>query len=220
MKLKDHQLRALGGVGGPAAFIAAWLLLGATRPGYSPVNDPISRLAAVGASSRVPMTGGFLAFGLGVSLYGAELRAAMPGGSGVAAMTTAVASVGIAASPLGSTFGDGPHAAFAGLAYLSLASAPILGGRYLAGHGRRGAAAASVAIGIASGASLLASTLVSRQVGLFQRLGLSLGDAWIVATALWLFSRAGDTQRAGTAGHEAAEQSQAHVVVGTGVDRV
>ena len=43
--------RAFAGIAGPATFIAAWSVLGATRSGYSPVHDPISRLAAVEAAS-------------------------------------------------------------------------------------------------------------------------------------------------------------------------
>ena len=174
----------------PLTFIAAWGVLGALREGYSPVNDPISRLAAVGATTRLPMTGAFLVFGAGVALYGAELRRVMPGGAGVAAITTAVASVGIAATPLGSALGGNAHATCAGIAYASLAATPLLGARSFWARDQRVAAAASVTLGLASGASLVASALAGSRIGLFQRTGLTLGDAWIIATALTMIRSA------------------------------
>ena len=46
-----RRARALGGVVGPGVFIATWAVLGARAEGYSPVQDPISRLAATDAST-------------------------------------------------------------------------------------------------------------------------------------------------------------------------
>lgn len=183
---RASRWRAVGGIVGPAAFIAAWAVLGTGRRGYSPADDPISRLAAMGASSRPAMTGGFLAFGAGVSLYAAALRPALPGGAAIAAAATAAATFGIAATPLDSALGGRPHAVAAGIAYAALAAMPILGARTFAARGRRGTAAASLAAGVAAGAALLASSVVDHRVGLYQRLGLTIGDAWIVATAAWL----------------------------------
>ena len=60
------RLLGLGGAIGPAAFISAWVIGGATKDGYSPVHDAISRLAAIGSSARPLMTAGFVAFGLAV----------------------------------------------------------------------------------------------------------------------------------------------------------
>jgi hypothetical protein len=184
--VNPRHLRALGGVWGPVAFISAWSILGATRPGYSSINDPISRLAAVDAPTRVVMTAAFLAYGAGVSLYASELRTAIPGRSGLAAATTAAATLGIAATPLGSAFGGIPHATCAGIAYAGLAVMPIAASRTLARQGRRGASSLSIALGIVSGASLFASVVTPSATGLFQRIGLTAGDVWITATALWL----------------------------------
>ncbi len=190
MRPNGHQLRSLGGVAGPLAFVSAWSILGATKAGYSPVHDPISRLAAVDSASRVAMTSGFLAFSLGLGLYAKELKASMPGGAAAAAMTTAVATVGIAATPLGSPLGGVGHATCAGIAYAGLVALPVAGGRHLARQGRRRASAASVAVGVATGASLVASVLSPSGVGLWQRLGLTLGDLWIVITALGMARQA------------------------------
>jgi hypothetical membrane protein len=190
MRPTGHQLRSLGGVAGPVAFVSAWSILGATKAGYSPVHDPISRLAAVDSASRVAMTGGFLAFSLGVGLYARELKASMPGGAAVAALTTAVATVGIAVTPVGSPLGGVGHATCAGMAYSGLAALPIVGGRYLARQGRQRASTSSIAVGVASGACLLASVLSPDGVGLLQRTGLTLGDIWIVITAVGMARQA------------------------------
>lgn len=183
MRSTTRRCLAAGGVAGPVAFIAAWSILGTGRPGYSPVEDPISRLAAVDASSRVPMTAGFVAFAVGVGLYATALGTRLPGGAAAAAATTAAATLGVASFPLGSALGDGPHAAAAGVAYTALAAMPLLGGRALMRDGKRSAALSSVAIGLASGAALLASVMAPDRTGLLQRAGLTLGDVWIVATA-------------------------------------
>jgi hypothetical protein len=177
--------RALGGVAGPAAFVTAWSVLGARRGGgYSPIDDPISRLAAVDAPTRVAMTAGFLAFAAGVSMYAQELRRASGSGAGRAALATALATVGIAATPLDSPLGGVPHAACAGLAYATLAATPLLAARRLRDEGHATAATTSTALGLASGACLLTSILAPSATGFWQRVGLTLGDVWIVASAL------------------------------------
>lgn len=174
---------ALGGIAGPVAFVAAWSILGAGRSGYSPVQDPISELAEVGAPSRAAMTAGLVAFGAGVGAYAPALHAALPGGAGPAVAASAAASLGIALFPLGTDLGDGPHAAAAAVAYLSLAATPVLGARTLIVRGKRRDAYLSIAAGIMIGVSLLASVLASQGVGLAQRIGLTVADVWIVATA-------------------------------------
>ena len=70
------QLLAIGGLAGPVAFVAAWAITGSVKPGYSAVNDAISDLAATHASTRFPMTIGFIGFGIGVGAFGFALRAA------------------------------------------------------------------------------------------------------------------------------------------------
>ena len=77
----DTRWLALGGVIGPVAFVGSWAILGATTPGYSPVNGAISDLAAVDASSRAPMTAGFVVFGLGLDRVRVRVarRARRPG---------------------------------------------------------------------------------------------------------------------------------------------
>ncbi len=185
----NHDRRAWGGIIGPAAFISAWAAGGAIRSGYSPVEDAISRLAALGASTRPLMSAGFVAFGVGVPLYATALRRALPGPAWTAAVATGLATVGVAATPLDSSEAiDTLHGVFAGTGYATLAATPLLAARPLAAAGHRWAAATSLALGAAA-AACLAATLVGERHGLWQRLGLTIGDAWLLASAAWMLRR-------------------------------
>ena len=77
--LISHPRSAWGGIVGPAAFVSAWLVGGAMRRGYMPVDAGISRLAAVGAPTRPLMMAGFVGFGVGVPVYAVALRGSVPG---------------------------------------------------------------------------------------------------------------------------------------------
>ena len=185
----NHDRRAWGGIVGPAAFIGGWAVGGAVRAGYSPVEDAISRLAAVGASTRPLMTAGFVAFGVGVPVYALALRRALPGPAWTTAVATGLATLGVAATPLDTSAAvDAVHGVFAGTGYATLAATPLLAARPLAAAGHRRAAVASAATGLAS-AACLAATLVGERHGLWQRLGLTIGDAWLVASAAWMVRR-------------------------------
>jgi hypothetical membrane protein len=183
------RLLAAGGLVGPAAFITAWAVLGARTAGYSPTQDAISNLAAVHAPTRTAMTAGFAAFGIGVPCYSLALRSALPGRSWISAATTGVATLGVAAFPLGSSSAaDFTHGAFATLGYATLAATPLVASRALARQGRQRWVVPSTLAGVASGACLVA-TVGGRYHGLLQRAGLTIGDAWLMATALWLLRR-------------------------------
>jgi hypothetical membrane protein len=177
------QRRALAGAAGPAAFIATWAVLGANTKGYSPVRDPISRLAAAGTRTQPAMTAGLVALGVGVASYSGELRRALPGPAGTAALVTAVASIGIAATPMDSAIGGTPHVVAAGLTYASLAVTPLLASRALA-EKHRGLATVSVAAGLAAATCLAMSVTTKTRTGLWQRLGLTIGHSWVVGSAL------------------------------------
>ncbi len=68
------QREAAGGLIGPVGFVGAWIIGGLIKPDYSPVEDAISRLAAIGASTRPLMTCGFVCFGVAVPTYAWALR--------------------------------------------------------------------------------------------------------------------------------------------------
>ena len=177
---------AWGGIAGPAAFVSAWVVGGAVRRGYSPVNDAISQLAAVGTSTRPLMTAGFIGFGLAVPAYGAALRLALPGPAWKASVATGLATVAVAIFPLGvSSTVDNIHGGCAAIGYATMAATPLLASRPLAAAGHRRAAQLSVGAGAAS-AVCLAVSLLGPAHGLYQRLGLTLGDAWLAATAAWM----------------------------------
>lgn len=186
---------ALGGVIGPAAFVGSWIVAGALTDGYSPVHDAISDLAAIGAPTRVLMTSGLVVDGLGIVAFGLALRDELDGPAWIAAVGTGLATLGVAASPLGGWTGDGVHAAFAGVAYSSTTALPLLAARTFAAGGRTRAARASIATGAVSAVALLASTAGPAH-GLFQRLGLSAGDVWIATAAVGILTgRLGSRRR-------------------------
>lgn len=194
--MKPHlRCLALGGVVGPVAFVGSWAIAGATTPGYSPVDRAISDLAAVGASTRVAMTLGFVVFGLGLVAFGLALRTGLGGRSWVAAVTTGSSTIGVAATPLGGWSGNGLHAAFAGVGYAGIVALPLLAAARI---GRRSWARVSVLIAAFSAVCLVASTLGPAH-GLWQRLGLTVADAWIVVTAWHLVA----TTRSATSGRSA-----------------
>jgi hypothetical protein len=178
---------AVGGFAGPVAFVASWSLLGATTAApYRPVDDAISRLAQVDAPSRAGMTIGFVAFGIGVALFGLALRDELPGHAWKSAVATGLATLAVGATPLGTSKQvDLVHGASATIGYATLALTPWLAAPYL---GRRGAWVSRVAA-VGCGAAL-AATIVASRAGLMQRLGLTIGDAWIVAMALRTLRRA------------------------------
>ena len=174
---------ALGGILGPIAFVAAWSIGGLAASHYSAIDDAISNLAEVGAPTRPWMTAGFVVFGIGLPLYAVALRASLPGWSWVTAAATGLATIGVAAAPLGrSHSGDVVHGIFAGAGYVTLALTPLLAAGPLRRAGRSILANASGAAGVLAGVSLLATT-ISDANGLFQRLGLTVVDIWIVMTA-------------------------------------
>jgi hypothetical membrane protein len=165
-------------------FVASWAFLGAVEARYSPRHDPISDLAAVHASTRVYMTAAFVVFGVGVAFYARALRSALAGPAWIAALTTGVATLGVAAFPLDhSSTIDSVHGVFAGLGYVTLAATALLSVRPLLRRGRTAWAGLAAVTGGAS-AIALALTLGGPSHGLAQRSGLTAGDIWVVASAI------------------------------------
>lgn len=175
-----------GGILGPACFITAWGLSAVmTGADYSSVDEAISRLAAVGSDVRWLMTAGFIVFGLSVLAFGFALRRRIPGWSWSTAMLTALATLGVAATPLDrSGTVDQWHAVFAVAGYVTLAMTPILAAAPLARLGHRSLARFGVAMGLVSTVALVLSATPLPN-GVFQRAGLTATDGWIMCTA-WL----------------------------------
>lgn len=171
-------------------FVGAWVACGWARAGYSPLDDAISRLAETGTAGRGWMTAGFVAFGLGVPAYSLALRKALEGPAWITALATGLATLGVAAAPLGSA--DTAHGIAATAGYVTLAATPLLAARAFQARGQHRWARVSVACGVGSAVALTASIAEPFHGG-SQRLGLAITDAWIVATAwaLWRHGRIG-----------------------------
>ncbi len=168
---------------GPAAFISAWALGGAiTSRDYSPVEDTISQLAAVGAPTRPLMTAGMIVFGVALPVYAGAMRRSLPGRAWIAAATTGVATLGVAAAPLDhSDLVDGLHVVAAGAGYVTLAIIPLLARTALIAAGHHRLAAFGLATAAVAAVALPTSLAVS-QTGLFQRIGLTAGDLFLIAS--------------------------------------
>ncbi len=178
------RVAAVAGIVGPAAFVAAWSIGAAvTAVDYSMIDDPISRLAAVGADTRVLMTGGFVAFGLALPVYAWSLRQLGLGAAWITAAGTGLATLAVAAAPLDhSARVDTLHGVFATIGYVTLAATPVLASRSLRRRGHHALATGGLAAA-AVAAVALALTATNLPTGLFQRLGLTVGDLWIAACA-------------------------------------
>lgn len=182
---RARRLAAAGGVAGPAAFVAAWTAGGLRTPGYSPVQEPISRLAAVGSSSRPLMTAGLLAYAAGLAAY--AYAAGDPDhpdtGARWPAAINAVATLGVALTPLDGAFGGAPHAVAAGTGYAALAAMPLTAAARLRAANAPRAATAAATIGAAVALCLTTSVVADPATGFWQRAGLTIGDIWLIATA-------------------------------------
>ena len=168
------------GIAAPASFVGGWLLAGWRADDYSPVHDVISDLARIGAPTRPLMTTALVAFGVLAPVWGRALGQAL-GSSAVRASVTAagITTLGVAAFPLGASYGDLPPALAAGSGDVAMAMSPLLAAPRLTGRLR----AASYAVGAASGV-LLAGTTLGHATGALQRAGLGVVDAWFVTMAV------------------------------------
>lgn len=183
---------ALGLVAGPAAFIGGWVVGGGRTPDYSPINDAISRIAAVGAPNRDLMTTAFVAYGASVIIGSTALRTSPLRRVWPLALVNGAATIAVAALPLEhSAAMDTWHGVAAGTGYVSIAALQLASAGPLRDTGHDRAASLAIAGGVVTGAALVATT-VSDANGFWQRLGLTVGDVWLVATGLALF-RAGRT---------------------------
>ncbi len=174
---------------GPTAFVAGWAVNGARSPGYDPLTDAISRLAAEGAATRPSMTTAFVVFGVLVPLWARTVAGELDRPALRPVVTVAgLATLAVAALPLteqGGQLQDAGHAAAALTGYVAMVATPLVAARALPPGPRR----ASVVTGVVSAAALVASVVTGS--GGAQRLGLTVVDAWhvVVATGVLLRPR-------------------------------
>jgi hypothetical membrane protein len=181
--MRWSRAATFGGAIGPLGFVGAWIVAGARTARYSPVHDAISRLAATHAPHRLLMTAGFVCFGVGVPLFAFAVRDQIGTKAAVAAVVSGLATLGVAASPLDVSHRvDMLHGAFATVGYVALAAVPALARRSMRTNGYKALAAVAPFVTIVSALSLGATSLGPAH-GLFQRVGLTATDAWLVVTA-------------------------------------
>lgn len=178
------RLRCAGVIVGPLAFITSWVVSGAITPGYSPIRDHISDLAAVDAPTRPLMSLGFAVFTVAIASAAGPLRRVIGTPGSIALGVNAVVSGAIALAPLGaSADGDRLHQVVAGAGYLALAAlAPVAAPALAKRHPTL--AKASVAVGATSLVFLALSLVAKDQSGLWQRAGITVTDAWLIAIGL------------------------------------
>lgn len=165
-------------------FVGGWAVAGASIDGYSPRHEAISNLAAVDSPRRWVMFAVFVTYGVAMVVGSLGLRRSVAAAAWPAAVVNGLALIGVAATPIHrSDVVDGLHGLAATVAYLSLAAMPLLASRGFRRAGYRGAATASVVVGVASLGSFLVAAWAS-DGGLFQRTGSTVGDVWILAVGL------------------------------------
>lgn len=173
-----------GAAWGPIVFIACWLIGGFALPGYSLVEEPISRLAALGVATAPLMNVGLAAFAVGVGTSSWPMRRVLGPWAAAALGLNALMTVGVLATPLDfSAATDVAHAVFAGIAYASLAIAGLAAARWLFAHDNRVSARAWLFIGLVTGTALALSA-TDLAPGLLQRIGLTTTDAALIGTGL------------------------------------
>jgi hypothetical membrane protein len=174
---------------GPVWFVSSWSIAGALRDGYNPVEDAISRLAEIGAPQRWIVSSGMVAFGACAVAFSTAWKDEQPLGAAALA-ATGLSTLAVAAFPCtagcpdAGEFTDTAHGIAAGANYLFFVLAAALSGRDGAKAGRLRYAKLSWIAAGAGGLFLAIQASGLGANGLFQRLGLTTLDAWLVGSAL------------------------------------
>lgn len=170
----------------PVLLIGGWTVAAARQAGgFDPVSQTISALAARGATDRWLMTAALGGVGISYVVTALGLRdAALPGRAVLGC--GGVATVGVAAFPLPETGDSIAHTVAAGIAFVSVAAWPAVGGRPGAGvpGGLRrpvARAAAAVLLGLVGWFAL---ELNGPRVGLAERGAAGAQALWPLAVVL------------------------------------
>jgi len=169
----------------PVLLIGGWTLAQARQPpGYDPVRDTISALAARGAADRWVMTSALMGLGACHVVTAAGLRPARRAGRGIlAAGGVATVMVAVFPQPVG---GNSPsHTIAAAAAFTALGAWPAL-----AGHRRSAAPLLSLSASLAASAALLglvawfAAEVHGAQRGLAERAAAGAQALWPLAVVV------------------------------------
>ena len=197
----------LAGVVGPALFVASFLVQGALRPGYDPLRHPVSSLA-LGHPSRWVQAVTFVVSGLLITAYAAGLRRR---GAGrwtpilVAAVGIGLVGAGVfSADPINGyppgtadrvpqTAIGAMHELFSTPVFTALPAAALVLGARFSRAGERGWARYSRVTAVLFWVCFVLSAIGFNGVhalaatgGLWQRLSITVGFAWLALVALRL----------------------------------
>jgi hypothetical membrane protein len=197
-------LATAGGIAGPAAFTAAWIVSGQRQDGYSVRNEHISGLAAPDARDPEVLMTGFIMMGVATVGFAAALRERLGGrDAGLGPYLLGVTGLGAIAAGLlrrdhmllhpldepldwEQSWRNYGHDVSAGVIYTTSVAAPVLLARHLA---RDEQLAPLVPLGLGVSAASLAlmgvfATQVDRRGnGVVQRVMVSLPMAFMSALA-------------------------------------
>lgn len=217
MLAKTKSLLLCGALAGPL-FTVAWMLEGATRVGYDPLRHPISSLA-IGELGWT-QTATFLITGLLTLAFAFGLRRALQprGGSTRAPLLIAIIGIGLLGAgffvtdpmngyppgtpllPLQYSVPGRLHRLFSALVFLGLPIACFVFVRFFARWGERRWATYSVVTGIAFVVMFIVTSAGFAQVeglvnyaGLFQRITLTIGWAWLTLLAVYMLKFSTDS---------------------------
>jgi len=207
-KVKTKTLLACGVIGGPL-FVATFLVEGATRAGYDPLRHPVSSLAL--GYSGWTQDANFIVTGLLTLAFAAGLRRALrpPEGSTWGPLLVGVWAVGLLGAgifvtdpvsgyPPGTpdravqySWHGALHDLFSLLAFVALAAACFVFGRWFTGRGERGWAIYSAVSGVVFAVAFVLSSAGFGQAeghvdlaGLFQRVAVTVGFGWLTLLAV------------------------------------
>ena len=210
--VKTKALLICGALAGPL-FTLAWMVEGATRANYDPLRHPISSLS-IGELGWMQMTN-FIITGLLMVAFAFGLRRALPapGGSTWGPLLIGAIGVGLLGAaifvtdplngyPPGTpnfsldyTLPGRLHRLFSALVFLGLPGACFVFARLVARWGERKWSIYSVVTGIAFIILFIVTSAGFAQVagladyaGLFQRITLTVGFAWLTLLALYLLN--------------------------------
>jgi len=176
----------------PALLIGGTFVAGALWPGYDPVRQTISELAAGDAPTRALMTVFFVLTGV-CHLVTATFARGIGIAGRIVYLIGALATLGVAAFPLPTVAGSSAtHTAFAMIGFIALAAWPLLGMRVRADFPWLVRPVGAI-LGTAILTALCLWFLViwsshsSPIVGLVERIAADAEALWpaVVATALW-----------------------------------
>lgn len=192
----SDQARVVAGAVGVALVTAAWAGAGLATEGFDPVVKSVSQLHRDGTATRGLLSAGLLAYAGGMLLVAPVVGRALDSPACRALATiVGVVTATAAVFPLAVDKGlpqDLPHMVSAAIGYVCVSVLPLLGAWRLRGRER----VASYAVGAVTATAMALTVPLHDVSGGLQRVGLTLGSAWVVAVAYTWSSSPTERRRA------------------------